>query len=73
MDLKLRGPGDFFGTMQHGIPEMKAANLYEDMELMQNAQEDIKQLASGDIAIREEEKRIMDMICAEMREDMINA
>jgi ATP-dependent DNA helicase RecG len=73
MDLKLRGPGDFFGTMQHGIPEMKAANLYEDMELMLNAQEDIKQLVSGDIAISSEEKSIMDEICSEMREDMINA
>lgn len=26
-DLKLRGPGDFFGTRQHGLPEMRIANL----------------------------------------------
>ena len=29
-DLKLRGPGDFFGTRQHGLPEMRIANLFED-------------------------------------------
>lgn len=33
-DLKLRGPGDFFGTRQHGLPTFKLANLYEDQELL---------------------------------------
>ena len=32
-DLELRGAGDFFGTMQHGIPEFKIANLFEDIEI----------------------------------------
>ena len=31
-DLELRGSGDFFGTAQHGIPELKIANLFEDMQ-----------------------------------------
>ncbi|AVM42685.1 ATP-dependent DNA helicase RecG [Fastidiosipila sanguinis] len=34
-DFKLRGPGDFFGTRQHGIPNFKIANLYDDNELLQ--------------------------------------
>ncbi|MGI6669179.1 MAG: ATP-dependent DNA helicase RecG [Acetivibrionales bacterium] len=38
-DLELRGPGDFFGTRQHGIPEMKIANLYKDVEILKKAQE----------------------------------
>ncbi len=38
-DLKLRGPGDFFGTRQHGLPDLKVANLFEDMEILKEAQE----------------------------------
>ncbi|MGI6157143.1 MAG: ATP-dependent DNA helicase RecG [Saccharofermentanales bacterium] len=36
-DLLLRGPGDFFGTEQHGLPDFKVANLYEDSELLKEA------------------------------------
>lgn len=36
-DLELRGPGDFFGTRQHGIPALRAANLYTDLELARQA------------------------------------
>lgn len=38
-DLKLRGPGDFFGVRQHGLPEMKIANLFSDMDILKEAQE----------------------------------
>ena len=38
-DLELRGAGDFFGTMQHGLPEFKIANLFEDMNILKLAQE----------------------------------
>lgn len=37
-DMELRGPGDIFGIRQHGLPEFKIANLYEDMELLKEAQ-----------------------------------
>lgn len=37
-DLKLRGPGDFFGVRQHGLPEMKIANLFSDMDILKEAQ-----------------------------------
>ncbi len=39
LDLKLRGQGDFFGTRQSGIPLMKIADLYKDMELLKLAQQ----------------------------------
>ena len=37
-DLELRGSGDFFGTEQHGIPEFKIANLFEDMGTLKKVQ-----------------------------------
>ena len=37
-DLKLRGPGDFFGTRQHGLPTFRMANLAEDMTTLRQAQ-----------------------------------
>lgn len=37
-DLELRGSGDFFGTAQHGLPELKIANLFEDMLLLKEVQ-----------------------------------
>ena len=37
-DLEMRGSGEFFGTRQHGIPEFKIANLFEDMEILKGVQ-----------------------------------
>jgi len=39
-DLRLRGPGEFFGTRQHGAPELKIANLVDDYALLRAARQD---------------------------------
>ena len=48
-DLKLRGPGDFFGTRQHGLPEMKIANLFEDRDILKLSNEAARQIMNEGI------------------------
>ena len=47
-DLRLRGPGDFFGSRQHGLPEMHVADLGADMDVMQRAQSEAQLLLASD-------------------------
>ena len=37
MDLKLRGPGEFFGTKQSGLPSLRIANILRDREILEVA------------------------------------
>ena len=39
-DLRLRGPGEFFGTRQHGLPELRVGDLIEDHDLLRMARRD---------------------------------
>ncbi len=48
MDLQLRGPGEFFGTRQHGLPEFKLADVTAEMDLLQQAREDALSLLAAD-------------------------
>lgn len=47
-DLKLRGPGDFFGSRQHGLPAMHVADLGSDMNVLQTAQQAAQELLLSD-------------------------
>jgi ATP-dependent DNA helicase RecG len=48
MDLQLRGPGEFFGVRQHGLPEFKLADVTSEMDLLQQAREDALALLAED-------------------------
>ena len=47
-DLRLRGPGDFFGSRQHGLPEMHIADLGADTQILKAAQEEARALLAAD-------------------------
>ena len=47
-DLRLRGPGDFFGRRQHGLPALKVADLSCDMVLLKEAQQAAEKLLASD-------------------------
>lgn len=46
-DLELRGPGEFFGTKQAGMPSLRVANLIRDRELLEAAKREAAALVSG--------------------------
>lgn len=52
-DLKLRGPGDFFGAMQHGLMPFKIANIYYDADILQESVACAKTLLSQDPSLKD--------------------
>jgi len=50
-DLKMRGPGDFFGNKQHGLPELKIADFMEDLGVLKQAQVCAKAVLQNDPAL----------------------
>lgn len=56
-DLKLRGPGDFFGAKQHGLPDLQIANMMTDMETLHQAQEEARRMLKNDPELTEAEHR----------------
>ncbi|MBP5194601.1 MAG: ATP-dependent DNA helicase RecG, partial [Lachnospiraceae bacterium] len=47
-DLKLRGPGDFFGLRQSGLPYFKIADIYEDAELLKRTRSVLEHILNDD-------------------------
>ena len=58
-DLELRGSGDFFGTMQHGLPEFKIANLFEDMPILKSVQSLAMKIINEDPKLEKQENRLL--------------
>ena len=48
IDLKMRGPGEFFGTRQSGFPEFKVANLADDIALVPQARREALHILNRD-------------------------
>ena len=47
-DLKLRGPGEIFGTRQHGLPDMRLADMVKHMNVLNAARDEAKALLEAD-------------------------
>ena len=54
-DLKLRGPGDFFGQRQHGLPQLGIADLAGDVRLLKQAQQAAEELLRSDPGLQRPE------------------
>lgn len=69
-DLKLRGPGEFFGSRQHGLPEMKIADMLEDRSTLEETQRAAKEIVARDpelsspesAALKNEIQRLFDAV-----------
>ncbi len=58
-DLELRGSGEFFGTKQHGIPEFKIANLFEDMNILKLVQNLAMKILNNDPNLEKKENILL--------------
>ena len=56
-DLRLRGPGDFFGARQHGLPQLHIASMVNDMDTLKEAQGCARDLLREDPALEMPEHR----------------
>jgi ATP-dependent DNA helicase RecG len=54
-DFRLRGPGEFFGTRQHGLPPLRIADLLSDADILAEARRDAQELIAADPGLAQEQ------------------
>lgn len=58
-DLKLRGPGEFFGSRQHGLPEMKIADMLKDRGTLEETRKAAKEIVARDPELSSPENAVL--------------
>ncbi len=58
-DLKLRGPGEFFGTRQHGLPEFRIGDIINDYDIIKQARTDAFELVKEGNKSKDSKKHIL--------------
>ena len=71
-DLELRGSGEFFGTRQHGLPEFKIANLFEDVSVLKDVQNLSAKIERTDPKLEREENKRLSKLVEEKFENRIS-
>ncbi|MBR6613245.1 MAG: ATP-dependent DNA helicase RecG [Clostridia bacterium] len=72
-DLEIRGPGDFFGIRQHGLPEFKVANLLKDVKLLKLSNDAAKEVLEKDPKFELEENKILkEELFTKYNEQLVN-
>jgi ATP-dependent DNA helicase RecG len=69
-DLRLRGPGEFYGTRQHGLPEFQVARLVRDARVLEEAREAARWLTQHDPQLLEPEHTVLRQRVAALRRRM---
>ncbi|WP_101773208.1 ATP-dependent DNA helicase RecG [Peptostreptococcus faecalis] len=69
-DLEIRGPGDFFGTRQHGLPELRVANLFKHIKILRVAQKVAREIYADDPALMKKENHQMKLNVSRMFESI---
>ncbi|NLW23152.1 MAG: ATP-dependent DNA helicase RecG [Tissierellia bacterium] len=71
-DLELRGPGEFFGTRQHGLPDLKIANLFTDMDILRLAQKKAREILEEDHLLVDDKHLFLRQNIIRLFKDRIN-
>ena len=71
-DLEIRGSGEFFGTRQHGLPEFKIANLFEDVSILKEVQALAAKIEEIDPRLENDYNRQLHKLVEEKFEDRIS-
>ena len=67
-DLRLRGPGQFFGSMQHGLPDLKAVDVLEDIDILLKAREAAVETMNN----AELQRNVRPILASQYREQFFN-
>ncbi len=71
-DLAIRGPGDFFGNRQHGLPKFKIADMSQDMDILKLARKSAKDIYEQDKELKLPEHKVIKDLVSKLFEDFGN-
>lgn len=71
-DLSIRGPGEFFGIRQTGIPELRVANILRDAKILEAARKEAFEIVRGDPTMNKEEHKLLRLAMEKKWQDKLD-